>query len=318
MIRLSTVRMTSPLEIQIVEKQETRAVRRKARKAFEAALAEVDRLTRLLSEYRADSEISHINRNAGRTSVLVSLDTANVIELALETATMTRGAFDPTFRPLLDLWDYNQEDSVIPAEESIQKTLQLVDYGRVEFDKVSRRIRLAKPGMRLGLGGVSKGYIVQKIVETLKQFNFENFLVNAGGDIFASGTHLGKSWNVGVPDPIRPGRMAFSVPISNVAFCTSACYERYVTINGKQYGHILHPKTGYPVEYTQGVTVIAHKMGYADAIATTIFVLGPFHGLQFANQLQATEAIIFDAQGRMHMTDGLNRVYEEKELPLGA
>ncbi|MBF0289741.1 MAG: FAD:protein FMN transferase [SAR324 cluster bacterium] len=304
MIRLSTVRMTSPLEIQLVEKQETKAIKRRANQAFQKALAEVDRLTVLLSEYEEGSEISKVNRHAGQQPVLVSHETAEVIQLALEAAHTTDGAFDPTFRPLLDLWDYNQECPVLPSQDTIEEALERVDFRQIEFDQATRSVRLAREGMRLGLGGVSKGYIVQAMVDILHQFKFHNFLVNAGGDIYASGSHLNKSWNVGVPDPINPRRMAFSIPVQDTAFCTSACYERYLTIDGKRYGHILHPKTGYPVEYTRGVTVLANKMAYADAIATTIFVLGPRQGLDFANSLNGTEAIIFDGKGGMGMTEG--------------
>ncbi len=318
MIRLSTIRMTSPLEIQLVEKKETKAVKRRAHKAFQTAIAEVDRLTKLLSEYEADSEISQINDHAGKHPIHVSHETAEVIHLALEVAKTTEGAFDPTFRPLLDLWDYNQEHTVLPAEEAIQQALECVDFRKIEFDHSTRMVRLAKAGMKLGLGGVSKGYIVQAIVDTLHQFEFHNFLVNAGGDIFASGSHHHNPWNIGVPDPINPRRMSFSMPVRDTAFCTSACYERYLTIDGKRYGHIIHPKNGYPVEYTRGVTVLANQMAYADAIATTIFVLGPAQGLHFANSLGGTEVILFDGNGKMWMTDGLNQSCQESDFSMGA
>lgn len=305
MIKLSTVRMTSPLEVQIVENRETTALRRHARKTFKKAIAEVDRLSALLSEYDETSEISQINQNAGQQAVSVSDDTWQVIQLAMKMAVTTSGAFDPTFRPLLNLWDYNHPEPVLPSDDSIQQALALTDYQQVELNVRSQTVRLRQTGMKLGLGGVSKGYIVQAIVNIFRSAQFENFLVNAGGDLFASGTHLGKHWQIGVPDPLHPNRMSFTVPVQNAAFCTSACYERFVVIDGKRFGHIIHPKTGYPVEYTKGVSVIAHKMAYTDAIATTIFVLGPIQGLAFANHLPDTEAIIFDKDGKMAMTQGL-------------
>lgn len=305
MIQLSTVRMTSPLEIQIVGETETRAVKKRSKKAFKKAIDEVDRLSALLSEYDKESEISRINRNAGKAKVTISPETAEVVDLALKIAQTTSGAFDPTFRPLLNLWDYNKEHTAVPSPPSIQKALSHVDFNKVELDRNGLTVRLMEEEMLLGMGGVSKGYIVQAMADVLKSFEFQNFLINAGGDIFASGTHLGESWKVGVPDPLRPKQMAFSVPVSNAAFCTSACYERYVDINDKRFGHILNPKTGFPVEYTKGVSVIARKMAYADAIATTIFVLGPSEGLAFANHLSGTEAIIFDGNGEMSMTQGL-------------
>ncbi len=314
MIHFSTVRMTSPLDVQIVEKNESKTVRKRAKRAFWEALAEVDRLTELLSEYREHSEISRVNQQAGQQAVAVSPETAQVLRLALAIAHSTNGAFDPTFRPLLDLWDYNQEHITKPSEASIAEALQKVDFRQVAFDPCSHQVRLGKPGMRLGLGGVAKGFIVQSMVKVFQLHGFHNFLVNAGGDIYASGTIHGKSWNIGVPDPKQPGQMAFTVPVQNAAFCTSACYERYVMIEGKRYGHILNPKSGYPVEYTQGVTVIANQMAYADAIATTIFILGPQHGLQFANQLRGTEAILFDGNGELHMTDGLTQQKVAREF----
>ncbi|MBF0277104.1 MAG: FAD:protein FMN transferase [SAR324 cluster bacterium] len=310
MICLETVRMTSPLTIQIDEAGENQAVQTRAQDAFKSALLEVDRLTDLLSEYQENSEIGRINQNAGRQELTISEDTANVLALALSVAQSSDGAFDPTFRPLLNLWDYNRTHTKLPSDESIQSALELVGYKKIEFDFQSRKIRLPKKGMWLGLGAVSKGYIVQAIVDVFRRYNFNNFLVNAGGDIFASGSKGGKSWKIGVPDPSHRNRMSFYVPVSNAAFCTSASYERFIELNGKRYGHILNPKTGYPVQYTQGVTVIANKMAYCDAIATTIFVLGPAEGLAFADHLPQTEAIIFDENSQLLYSEGLNNWHE--------
>ncbi len=279
----------------------------RAVKAMEAAFAEFNRLETLLSVWRPKSDVSRINHAAGKEAVEVSPETLEVVERGLELAEKTDGKFDITFGALAGLWkfDHDQDDQ-IPSDEDIQARVPLVGYERVLVDHDQRTVKLADAGMRMHLGGIGKGYAVDRAVRMLRAAGLEDFMVQAGGDMYCAGKKGDRPWRVGVRDPRKERSEFFAfAEVTDQTFSTSGDYERFFIKDGKRYHHILDPDLGRPARGTRSVTVMADDAMTADVLSTAVFILGADRGLAVVESIDGAGAIVVDEDNEVHVSKRL-------------
>ncbi len=276
--------------------------------AADAAFREIERLEALLSSYRPDSDVSRINRNAGKGAVPVSPDTFEVTKEALRIAGLTNGAFDPTVGALAGVWGPSGEKGVVPPQEEVERLLAFVDYRGVLLDEEGPGIGLAREGMSLNLGGVAKGYITGKAAGELKDRGVAKGIVRAGGDMVVFQDN-GTPFTIGIKHPRKEGLLG-ELYLENGTAPTSGDYERFFEKDGIRYHHILDPRTGFPAKGTQGVTLAAQDPTTADALATGVFVIGPTKGMELIERLEGVEGLIVDEDGKVKISSGFKgRLY---------
>jgi len=279
-----------------------------ARRAFEAATAEIRRLEGLMTTWR-ESEITRVNAQAGVAPVPVSPETYEVVAEAVRAGEMSGGAFDITFESLHGLWKFDEDlDPHPPSDADIKRLLPLLDYRRVKLDAPRRTVFIEKKGVRIGLGGIAKGYAVDRAAAVLKQAGLTSFYVQAGGDLYTSGTKPdGSAWVAGIRDPRDPEKGYFGMlDVSDHAFSTAGDYERSYIVGGKRYHHIIDPRTGYPATECRSVTIWAKTALLADEIDDAVFVLGPEKGLALVESLDDVGAIIIDAKNNLVVSKRLH------------
>ncbi|HAO92705.1 MAG: hypothetical protein A2X93_00935 [Deltaproteobacteria bacterium GWC2_56_8] len=296
-VTISRAMMGTIVQVTIMEGPEDNSDR-----AAETAFTEIQRLEGLLSAYKTDSDVARISKNAGE-SVRVSPDTIEVLKTAVLVAELSGGAFDPTVGVLGKAWGYSGEKGVVPLREEIGKLLPLVDYREIEVEEAASKARLKRKGMYLNLGGVAKGYIVNKAVEALKREGVERGIIHAGGDMVVFQKGEKEPFSIGIQHP-REKRLLGKVRVYNGAVATSGDYERFFEINGKRYHHILNPKTGLPAEGTRSATIIAKDPTLADALSTAVFVMGPEKGMELIERLPDVEGVIVDSSGSVTKSSG--------------
>jgi len=259
--------------------------------AIDAAFEEVARVEALLSEWRETSEISEVNREAGRRPVVVGPELFAVIQRSIWASELTHGAFDATFAACGHLWSI--KDARKPADEAIAACLPRIDYTRIELDEQQSSIYLPDSEMRLGIAGIGKGYGVDRAADVLEAHGVTNYIVDGGGDIRLKGSKAGRPWRVGIADPRWRGELYATMAVQGGSVVTSGDYEQYFEQDGVTYHHIMDPETGRPARRSVAVTIIAPEAMDADALATGLFVLGPERGLELVEQLPGVEALIF-------------------------
>lgn len=274
--------------------------------AIEAALAEVERIEQIMSEWRPTSELSQLNDAAGGAMRPLSPELFEVLQRSKIIAEATDGAFDPTFYAVGQLWKF-EPGSRPPTREQIAAKLPLVDWRAIELDPNTGGGRLAKPGMKVGLGAIAKGYGVDRASQVLRTHGFVHHIVEGGGDTYVSGTKAGAPWRVGIQRPDGPGSLA-AIPASDQAIVTSGGYQRFLEVDGKRYAHIIDPRTGWPLDESmsaQSITVLAGDATDADAYATAVAVMGPEKGLAYVEAHAALEAVLVARDGTLMVSKDL-------------
>jgi thiamine biosynthesis lipoprotein len=264
-----------------------------ARAAIAAAFAEVARVEQPLSEWRESSEISEVNRQAGRRPVPVGSELYSVVESSIRISQLTEGAFDVTFAACAGLWSVRE--ARIPSGDEIAACLSRVDYRRIRLDPGGPTLFLPGEEMRIGIAGIGKGYGVDRAAEVLEAHGFVDYIVDGGGDIRLRGRKPGGSWSVGIRHPRRRDELYATLRADRGAIVTSGDYEQFFEKDGVRYHHILDPSTGRPARGAAAVTVVAQTAMEADALATGLFVLGSDRGLALAEELEGVEALFFGA-----------------------
>ena len=271
----------------------------------------VEELERTFSRTLEESDVSAVNRAAGAGPVAVSPETAYVASRALYYADLTSGSFDPTIAPLIDLWGFLNENYRLPDSEEIEAALPLVDYRRLIVDAGAAEIGLNEKWMGLELGGIAKGYIVDRLMELLVDSGVEHAFVNAGGDIAIHSTRPdGNPWRIGIANPRDRTALIAIMTASGGSVVTSGDYERGFEVDGVNYHHILDPKTGMPARGLSSVTVVAERAIDADALSTAIFVIGLEDGLELAESLAGVEVVIVTEELEIFYTSGLSGLLE--------
>jgi FAD:protein FMN transferase len=271
--------------------------------AIDAVFADMRRIDASMSTYKPDSEVSRVNRDAGSAPVVISQELFSLLETAQYYSKISSGAFDITYASVGYLYDYRAH--VHPDQQAINAALPGVDYRQLRLDQAKRTVAFARPGMRIDLGGIAKGYAVDRGIDILKAQGFGHAMVNAGGDTRVLGDRFGKPWVVGIRHPDRKNELALRVPLQDAAFSTSGDYERYFEEGGVRYHHILDPKTGRSPHAVRSVTVIASNATRTDGLTKTVFILGPEKGLEFINKLPDADAIVIAADGKVSYSKGL-------------
>lgn len=271
--------------------------------AVRSVFDEMHRIDNLMSTWKDDTELSHINANAASGAIDISDELCDLIDRALRFSVVTNGAFDVTYASVGQLYDYRA--GVRPDDASRSEALQGVGYRLVELDCVAGSIRYLHQGVRIDLGGIAKGYAVERAVASLRQMGIKHAIVSAGGDSRILGDRRGRPWTVGVRDPRQRGAIVTRIPVVDEAVSTSGDYERFFEADGERYHHILEPGTGQSAGKVRSVTIIGPDAITTDAMSTSVFVLGVVDGLKLVESRSDLEAIIIDADGKMHFSSGL-------------
>jgi len=271
--------------------------------ALDAAEAEIRRVEDLMTDWRP-SPLTTLNAAAGSGPQVVDRELAAIVSRALEMGRLTGGAFDPSYAGVGRLWDFKKKPPHVPSAEEVARGLESVGYQRVRIDPVASTVDLPK-GMRIGLGGIAKGYGVDRAMETLRERGIEHAIVNAGGDLKALGLDGSVPWEIAIKHPRDRERVIAVLRVSNTALVTSGDYERFFEYEGQRFHHILDPRTGYPSTGAMSASVIAPNTEFADALATALCVMGPDSGLQLIESLARVEAILVSMDGRVHASTGL-------------
>ncbi len=281
------------------------------KQAMEAAYAEVKRLERLMSHYMPESQLSQINFQAGKSPVIVDNELYRLIKRSLHFSELTDGAFDISFASVGKLWNFRRE--MVPTETAIQNQLPFVNYKNIQLDEQNSSVFLPDSRMEIGLGGIGKGYAMDRAMTVLQNHGIQNAMVMAGGDTLIRGKKGSAPWRVGLRDPNREGGILAVLPLADQAISTSGDYERFFFKNGIRYHHILNTKTGFPAKKSRSVSILASDATTSDALSTSVFVLGPEKGLILIEKLEEVEGIIIGPEGRMSLSSGLSTLNTEGE-----
>ncbi len=285
-----------------------------AEAAVTLAFAELDRLEAMMSEWKGDSPLSKVNASAGGAAAAVPEELFAVIERSLAVARETDGAFDPTFAAMWGLWTFGDDRVTrVPDGKVVEERRKLIDWTKVELDPAKKTVRLTEKGMKLGLGGIAKGYATDRVAEILRSNGVSRFAIKAGGDLYVSGRPGAKAWRVGIQDPRGHGPFAV-LDLEDAAFSTSGDYERFFWQDGVRWHHILDPDTGYPARRSRSVTVLASDAFTADGYDTAIFVMGPEKGLALAEQ-KGIGVVIVGSDNRVHVSSRLRETLDLLRRP---
>ncbi len=279
-----------------------------AQASLTAGFQEIRRLENLLSTWIETSELSRVNQAAGLKPVGVSAETFDLLRRALEVAEYTEGGFNIAIGLAVRLWNI-PEAPRIPTAMELDIAAQYVDYRRIHLDAARRTVFLEKPGMRIDIGGIGKGFAAEKAAAVMREIGATGGLVAVAGDFRVFGRRAdGTAWPIGIQHPREPGKILATLDATDEAVSTSGDYERYFMQDGVRYHHILDPKTLQPARLCQSVTIIAPDGTTADALATGVFVMGPVRGLALAERL-GLGAVIVDAGGGISISShARNRV----------
>jgi thiamine biosynthesis lipoprotein len=314
LVERSFAAMGSSLKVAIWATDEAKAMA-----AADRVSREFDRLESLLSVWKDGSDVVRLNAAAGRAPVAVSRETIDVLTAARTASEWTAGKFDITFGALAGLWKFDHDqDNTVPGAAAIAARLPLVDHQAVQVDAAKGTAFISRPGVRIHLGGVGKGYALDRAVAMLQADGFRDFLLQAGGDLYAAGTNNGTPWTLGIADP-RGAHSAFAaVPVRDATFSTSGDYERFFVKDGIRYHHLIDPDRGEPARGCRSVTIVADRAVIADVLSTGVFILGPVDGMALVEKLPNVEAVIVTASNEVLISTGLKGRVDLRAPPTDA
>jgi len=279
-----------------------------ADECIQDAIEEIRRIERLLTTFDESSQTNLVNKNAGLVPVKVDKEVFDLIQRSKRISEITQGAFDISYGSIdRRLWNFDPTMTSLPDRQAAKKLVRLINYRNIILDEKKSTVFLKEQGMRIGFGGIGKGYAAEMAKILLQRKGIESGIVNAAGDLTAWGYQPdGSPWTIGVADP-NASRHAFSyLQITNTSVATSGNYEKYVMINGKKYSHTIDPKTGLPVTGIKSVTIICPNAEIADAMATPVMIMGIRVGLDLINQVKGIECIIVDDHDTIHTSKNIH------------
>ncbi len=278
-----------------------------ADKYINMAINEITRIEQLISSWDPNSQTSLINKNAGIQPVKVDKELLDLILRAKHISKLTNGAFDISYASMDRIWKFDGSMTEMPLKEDVKSSVSKVGYENIIVDKEKHTVFLKLKGMKIGFGAIGKGYAADKAKDVLKTYGVVSGIINASGDLSAWGKQTnGEDWNVAIKNPLNKNKVFALIPIYKKAVVTSGNYEKQVSFNGRTYSHIIDPRTGYPSSGLVSVSVFAPSAELADALATSIFVMGKDVGLNFVNQLPSIDCIIVDNMGKIYYSDDVN------------
>jgi thiamine biosynthesis lipoprotein len=266
------------------------------KECIDAAVVEIQRIEKLLTTFSNESETSLINENAGVVPVEVSRETYHLIERSIRISELTQGAFDITYGSVdKRLWNFDTNMESLPDKQTARKMVRLINYRNIILDNENSTVFLKERGMRIGFGGIGKGYAAERAKYVMKEMGADSGIVNASGDLAVWGFQPnGKPWTIGIVNPNTAGQVFSHLNITNMAIATSGNYEKYIMVGGKKYSHTIDPRTGLPVTGIKSVTIITPNAEMSDAMATPVMIMGIGAGLDMINQIKNMEAILVD------------------------
>ncbi len=294
--------MGNKFELTVIAADETWAMDR-----IDAGIAEIRRIEKLLTTFNEDSETSLINRNAGVAAVAVSRETFGLIERSVRISGLTQGAFDITYGSIdKRLWNFDVHMTALPDKDTAKKMVRLINYRNIILDRDRYTVMLKEKGMRIGFGGIGKGYAAGQAKKVMMGMGVDSGIVNASGDLAIWGHQPdGSPWTIGIVNPNVRGQIFSTLKVTDLAVATSGNYEKYIFVNGKKYSHTINPRTGLPVTGIKSVTILCPNAEFADAIATPVMIMGIRAGIDLINQLKDVEAIVIDDDDRIYHSANL-------------
>ena len=272
------------------------------------AIAEIKRIEQLFTTYNDDSQTNLINQNAGVKPVCVDEEVFDLIERSIGISKITQGAFDISYGSIdKTLWNFDKTMTTLPSVDEAKKMVYLINYNNIILDKSNCSVFLKEKGMRIGFGGIGKGYAAEMAKNILIKNNVSSGIINASGDLTTWGTQPnGKQWTIGIANPDLPASAFSYIEISNKAVATSGNYEKYIMIDGKKHSHTIDPKTGLPISGIKSVTIISSNAEFADAMATPIAIMGIKAGLFLIDQIPDLYCIIIDDNNKIYTSKNIN------------
>ncbi|WP_329806687.1 FAD:protein FMN transferase [Flavobacterium facile] len=279
-----------------------------ANATIDLAVAEISRIEKLLTTFSTDSITFQINENAGIQPVVVPKEVFDLIFRCQMISKMTQGAFDISYGSIdKKFWNFDLNMTSLPDKNVAKKAVELINYENIILNEKDKTVFLKNKGMRIGFGGIGKGYAAECAKKILQQNGIESGIVNAAGDLTAWGyQENGEAWTIGIADPNKKESVFSTFNITNTSVATSGNYEKFVLIDGKKYSHTIDPKTGYPISGIKSVTIIAENAEIADALATPVTVMGIEVGLNFINQIPNIGCIIIDDYDKTYSSKNIN------------
>ena len=271
--------------------------------SIDAVMAEMRRIDELMSHYKPESELSSINQHAADAPVVVDKELFDLIKLSTHYSEITEGAFDITYASVGYL--YNYPDHIRPTEAQIKAALPAVNWRNMKFDDAHHSVFFEHKGMRIDLGGIGKGYAVDRGIDILQKRGIQHAVVTAGGDSRIIGDRMGRAWLVAIRHPDDPNKVVTRIPLSDAAMSTSGDYERYFDEKGVRYHHIIDPKTGHSASKVRSATIIGPTATQTDGMSKTAFVLGPEKALEIINRMPEYDAVFVAPDGKVFYSNGL-------------
>jgi len=274
---------------------------------IDLAIEEIKRIEALLTTFKDDSQTNKINRAAGLQPVVVDREVFNLIQRSIKISELTQGAFDLSYGSIdKKLWNFDQTMISLPDPSLAKKMVRLINYRNIILDSSNCSVLLKHKGMRIGFGGIGKGYAADRGKEILIDLGVKSGVVNASGDLTVWGSQIdGKPWTIGIADPDT--RIPFSsISLKGMAIATSGNYEKFVTINGKRYSHTIDPKTGFPVSGIKSVSIISPMAELSDALATPVTVMGLKAGIDMINQMKGVACVAIDDNNKMFTSNNIS------------
>ena len=275
---------------------------------IDAAIDEIGRIEALLTTFNEESQTNLINRNAGIAPVKVDQEVFNIIQRSKKISAVTQGAFDISYGSAdKKLWNFDKTMTELPDPETAKKSVHLINYRNIILDEKNTTVFLKEKGMRIGFGGIGKGYAAEMAKQVLIKRGVKSGIVNASGDLTAWGKQPnGKDWTIGIADPDETRRPFSYLNITDSAIATSGNYEKFILVGGKKYSHTIDPKTGLPVRGIKSVTIISPNAEIADAMATPVMIMGIRAGLDMVNQIKGLACIILDDNDKIYTSKNIN------------
>jgi len=273
---------------------------------IDSAIFEITRIEKLISSWDLNSETSLINKHSGIKPIKVDKELFDLIERSIAISALTNGAFDISYASMDRIWNYDGSMREMPSEEEISNSIKKVGYQNISIDKEAQTVFLKLKGMKIGFGAIGKGYAADKAKALLIEKGVKAGIINASGDLNAWGKQAdGSDWMVAITNPLNKNKVFSWLPINDSAIVTSGNYEKFISFDGIRYSHIIDPRTGYPSTGIISTSIMTSNAELADAISTSVFVMGVETGLDFINQLKGVDCIIIDEENKIHISNNI-------------
>ena len=273
---------------------------------IDSAVDEIKRIEKLISSWDENSQTSEINRSSGIREVIVDKELFDLIQRSIGISKLTDGAFDISYASMDKIWKFDGSMTEMPSDEEVKASVAKVGYKNILLDKEKSTVFLKLHGMKIGFGAIGKGYAADKAKALLKDKGVSGGIINASGDMNTWGKQAnGEEWKIAITNPMDKNKVFAILPLNESAVVTSGNYEKFVSFEGKRFSHIIDPSTGYPSSGIISATVFAPSAELADALATSVFVMGIEVGLNRINQLPNVECIIIDEGGNIYKSDNI-------------